>query len=572
MSPRARHDRLARWVATAGFVLATPADAQYTLVWEDEFDGIALDPAKWEAQIGDGCPSLCGWGNNELQYYRAENATVADGLLTITAREEAFGGRDYTSARLRTLGLGDWTYGRFEMRARMPIGQGLWPAFWLLHSDTTYGIWPASGEIDIMEYLGQEPTEVFGTIHYGGPDPVFASTGTQLAGGTFHDDFHTFAVEWDPTEIRWYVDGEQYACNSHWWSAGGPYPAPFDHDFHLILNLAVGGNLPGAPDGTTEFPQELVVDWVRVYQKPQAAITTLLFDGMDHADPFGNDWFVFSGIGGGGIGATTSDVDPTIGCRAALESGWGGGAGFIGGFGRTFPLDLTTPGMTHFTFWINPDADQRYTLEINLQDDDDGDDRIPPTPNGGDDEFQFEVEVGPEGPVVAGGGWQEVSIPLVDFTDDDSFHYGGNGILDPEAVSAGGNGRLINVVFAIVSPEGGAQTFRTDRWAFDDRGVLSAGAPATEVVPAIGIAAPSPFRAHDVIRLEIAEGMPVTLSIVDVSGRRVRSLVDGSLSAGTHAVSWDGRTSRGRAAPAGVYFVRVEAAAGVRGHRLVFQP
>ena len=182
------------------------------------------------------------------------------------------GGLDYTSARMRSLGKGDWTFGRMEMRAKMPIGQGLWPAFWMLSSDTSiYGAWAASGEIDIVEYIGSEPDRIFGTIHYGAsfPGNVFSSTDYFLPSGTFNDDFHVFAMEWEFGEIRWYVDGVQFASRDSWFSTGGPFPAPFDVDFHLLLNMAVGGNLPGPPDGTTVFPQEFVVDYVRVYQAAQ---------------------------------------------------------------------------------------------------------------------------------------------------------------------------------------------------------------------------------------------------------------------------------------------------------------
>ncbi|NIR36470.1 MAG: family 16 glycosylhydrolase, partial [Gammaproteobacteria bacterium] len=204
------------------------------------------------------------------------NATVADGFLTITAKEEAAGGYDYTSARMRSLGKGDWTFGRMEMRARMPIGQGLWPAFWMLPSDSVYGGWAASGEIDIVEYIGSQPNRILGTIHYGGPWPcnVYSTTSYFLPSGTFHDDFHVFAVEWELGEIRWYVDGMLYATRNSWYSTGGPFPAPFDVDFHLLLNLAVGGNLPGPPDATTVFPQEYVIDYVRVYQLPPAVAIT----------------------------------------------------------------------------------------------------------------------------------------------------------------------------------------------------------------------------------------------------------------------------------------------------------
>ncbi|UCE02209.1 MAG: family 16 glycosylhydrolase [Candidatus Latescibacterota bacterium] len=460
------------WLGTLlALLFACPVWGQsYQLVWEEEFEGTQLDPAKWDAQVGDGCPQLCGWGNNELQYYRAENATVADGFLTITALEETFGGYDYTSARIRTKTLGDWTYGRFEMRAKMPIGRGLWPAFWMLPTDEVYGTWAASGEIDIMECLGQQPDRVFGTIHFGGTFPANQSSSNSftLGAGTFNDDFHEFALEWDPCEMRWYVDGNLYATQTDWFSDGGPYPAPFDQRFHLLLNVAVGGNLPGPPDASTQFPQQMVVDYVRVYQQEDFSACIVEFDGMDHANPFGNGWFEFSGsVGGGGIGANEVDLPPIDGCRASLQSGWGSGGrpGFFGGFGRTRPLDLTD--LTHFTLWIHPDPGQEYTLEINLQEDDDGDGTIPGTPDGADDEFQFDCLVSAAGPhAISGGGWQRLSIPLASFVDDNSFHFGGNGILDPFPVAAGGNGELINVVIAVISTSGSDVTFRTDRWAF----------------------------------------------------------------------------------------------------------
>lgn len=260
------------------FLLALPAcTSQHTepqsqemnLVWADEFDGTELDLAKWSIQTGDGCPALCGWGNNEHQWYTTENHKVADGMLTLTARREERNGKAYTSTRIRTLNKGDWRYGRFEMRARLPRGQGIWPAFWMLPSDNShYGTWAASGEIDIMEMVGHEPNRVHGTIHYGGawPDNQSTSNVVTLPSGTFNDDFHVFALEWDTAALRWYLDDELFATVTDWSSTSAPYPAPFDVDFHILLNLAVGGNWPGPPDATTGFPQDFVIDYVRVYQ------------------------------------------------------------------------------------------------------------------------------------------------------------------------------------------------------------------------------------------------------------------------------------------------------------------
>ncbi len=465
------------WIVVTALGGACAAELDYQLVWADEFDGAGVDPGKWSFQTGDGCPDLCGWGNNELEYYRPENAIVTGGRLTITAREENFGGRNYTSARMRTIDLGDWIYGRFEMRATMPTGQGLWPAFWMLSTDDSYGGWASSGEIDIMEYLGHNTNEVSGAIHYGGswPDNVFWSEGFTLPTGNFDDSMHDFALEWSPHELRWYVDGEQYSCQSHWTSAGGGYPAPFDEQFHIILNMAVGGNLPGNPDQTTSFPQDLVVDHVRVYQRPEFAECEILFDGMDHNAPYGaNGWFTFNGNGGGGISGS-GDLPPG-GCNASLDAGYGSGgvAGFFGGFGRTSPRDLT--GMTHFDFWINPDAGQDYVLEINLLDDDNGDDSISATPDGQDDEYQFNCHVSPTGPcAIAGGGWQLVSIPLTDFSDDNSYHFGGNGIFDPFPVGGGGNGQLVEVILALVSNSGADINFTTDSWLFTNESTSISG-------------------------------------------------------------------------------------------------
>lgn len=258
------------------------------LVWSDEFDGTELDTfSKWSYQVGDGTSEGLprGWGNGELQWYTDQNTKVEDGMLTITARKETVEpGFQYTSSRIRTKYRAEWTYGRMEMRAKVPIGKGLWPAFWMLPSDPfIYGTWAASGEIDIMEYIGSEPDTVFGTIHYGGQWPGNSFTGEEykLPSGRFSDDFHEFAIEWEENEIRWYVDDILYATQTEWNSTGGPYPAPFDVDFHFLLNLAVGGNLPGAPNNETEFPAEYMIDYVRVYKetdKPSFSINAGLND------------------------------------------------------------------------------------------------------------------------------------------------------------------------------------------------------------------------------------------------------------------------------------------------------
>ncbi|MBR9919222.1 MAG: glycoside hydrolase family 16 protein [Bacteroidetes bacterium] len=246
----------------------------YEMVWNDEFDGDVIDTEKWSYDLGDGCdisPDLCGWGNNELQYYtdRSENAYVSNGNLIIRAIKENppyLGEHQYTSARLVTKNKGDWKYGRMDIRARLPIGQGLWPAIWMLPTDTIYGGWPKSGEIDIMEYIGQEPSRVFGTIHYGNENWQYNSQGLELESGTFNDDFHVFSVIWNENCIQFQMDGINVG-DPNTRSTTLPQTFPFDQRFHMLLNVAVGGNLPGNPDATTSFPQVMQVDYVRVYQK-----------------------------------------------------------------------------------------------------------------------------------------------------------------------------------------------------------------------------------------------------------------------------------------------------------------
>lgn len=269
---------LAAWLLLLGVAVARP---NYSIVsWYDEFDGPTIDPARWTYDLGTGSNvGLVGWGNNELQYYtdRTTNARVANGLLEITARRESYGGMDYTSARLTTRGKFSQTGGRYEIRAALPLGQGFWPAFWMLPADSAYGGWAASGEIDILEARGQHPSRIENTIHYGGAWPNNTSTGrafTLPAGGSIAD-FHTYALEWDlaPTpSLRWYVDDRLSWSTQQWWTTAGEYPAPFDRPFHLLLNLAVGGNYVGPPDGSTPFPASMKVDYVRVYDVAPAEV------------------------------------------------------------------------------------------------------------------------------------------------------------------------------------------------------------------------------------------------------------------------------------------------------------
>jgi len=241
---------------------ASQTPPAWLLVWHDEFDGAVLDTTKWVRETGGN-----GWGNAELEFYtdRVENARLENGYLVIEARHEPFGNQAYTSARLKTQGLGAWKYGRIEARIQIPRGQGLWPAFWMLGDDIAQVGWPTCGEIDIMENIGKEPRTVHGTVH--GPNYSGAngnSSAYALTSGAFADSFHVFAIEWQPTVIQWFVDGTLYKT-----VLPGDLPGRwvYDHPFFILLNVAVGGYWPGNPDSTTVFPQTMRVDYVRVYQR-----------------------------------------------------------------------------------------------------------------------------------------------------------------------------------------------------------------------------------------------------------------------------------------------------------------
>ena len=242
-----------------------------TLVWADELDAGQLDPEVWFFETGDGSQyGIPGWGNNELQYYLPKNARLENGLLVIEARAEATNGFNYTSARINTRDRFAFRYGRIEARMRLPGGQGIWPAFWLLPQDDPYGSWAASGEIDIMEAVnlgGSGGNEVHGTIHYGGswPDNVYSSRSYTVPEDAT-TGFHTYALEWDADQLRWYVDGQLYSMLNNWYSTAAGFPAPFDQPFYILLNVAVGGNFPGSPNSSTVFPVTMEVDWVRVYE------------------------------------------------------------------------------------------------------------------------------------------------------------------------------------------------------------------------------------------------------------------------------------------------------------------
>lgn len=233
------------------------------LVWADEFEGNTLNLENWTFEIGRGAN---GWGNNEFQYYTdGENATVENGFLTIEARRDP--DENFTSTRIKTQDKQTFTYGRVDIRAKLPKGQGIWPALWMLGNDIPDQGWPACGEIDIMELVGHEPSTVHGTVHWG-IDPAqhkYKGNRYRLEGEDFSEQFHVFSIYWEANNIYWYVDDVIYYSIGIADMEGQPYP--FNDTFFFLFNIAVGGDWPGSPDDTTVFPQQMVVDYVRVFQQ-----------------------------------------------------------------------------------------------------------------------------------------------------------------------------------------------------------------------------------------------------------------------------------------------------------------
>jgi beta-glucanase (GH16 family) len=247
---------------------ATPISAPpgWKLVWHEEFDGAAIDKANWTYNLGAG-----GWGNGEAQFYtdRPENARIENGLLIIEARQEKYEGSYYTSARLKTQGLQEFQYGRIEARIKVPSGAGLWSAFWMLGADCNGIIgpgsnWPDCGEIDIMEYVGREPDLVIGTAHGPGYSGALGLSKWNRQKYNIADDFHTYAIEWQPGKITWFYDGAEYFTLTP--ADMGDRKWVFEHPFFIILNLALGGTFGGVIGLDTVFPAQMQVDYVRVFQ------------------------------------------------------------------------------------------------------------------------------------------------------------------------------------------------------------------------------------------------------------------------------------------------------------------
>jgi beta-glucanase (GH16 family) len=597
--------------------IAPAAHADYSLVWSDEFDGGSLNTSNWTIDIGDGCPDLCGWGNEELEYYRAQNVDVVDGNLVLTTREEYYGGRYFTSGKVHTRDKQSFLYGRIEARAKIPTGGGMWPAFWMMPQDDAYGGWAASGEIDIME-SANATNWIDGTIHYGGSWPANQySGGSYNPGGTnFADDYHTYAIEWEPEEIRWYVDDVLYSTKHSWlwYSDGAPGNplAPFDQDFYLILNAAIGGTYTGCTYPgciTADLPQEFLIDYVRVYQEttnisPMAVITSPTegdnppagdieisaeasdsdgsivtvefyegenYLGEDTSAPYSFTWYsvpvgchsiVAKAIDdGGSFGTDTANITVGIGCGQEPYFG----TPFVtptkieaedfdlGGEGVAY--HDTSPGNTGNAYRTSEDVDVQVCTDA----------------GGGYNlgwviesewlEYTIDVPAAGEYPI-------EVRVA--------SQSIGGKFHLEFDGFNKTGD--------VIVPVTGGWQTWQTvSTTAMLDAGVqllkfvpivegfninyieilegTLVDAPDLPVVSSVlHPCFPNPFNPVTTISFDLYESASVNLAIYDVAGKLVRELITGEAKdAGRHEVIWNGRDDSGRIASAGIYLYKLDA-------------
>jgi len=602
-------------IVVAGFI--TPTYATFSLVWSDEFNGTSLDTGNWSYDIGDGCPSLCGWGNNELQYYRSENVTVTGGNLVITAKNESYGGSSFTSGKVHTRAKHSFLYGRIEMRAKIPTGGGMWPAFWMMPQDDVYGGWAASGEIDIME-SSNATTQVGGALHYGDnyPDNTSTSGSYTLGGTNFADDFHIYAVEWEADTMRWYVDGTLFMTrtSAQWYTNAAPEnnQAPFDQEFYIILNAAVGGWYTGCTDPgciTADLPQEFLVDYVRVYEDidnfpPTVAITA---PATGSTVPAGD--LV--------IDATASDADGSV---ATVEF-YDGGA-YLG-------EDTTSP----YTFTWNSVPDGCYTIIAKAIDDlgasaqdavdvtvGDGCGQEPyhgspfalPTrieaedfDLGGEGVAYHDIDSGNSGGqyrttedvdieacsdvgggynvgwiepgewleytvIVAAAGEYTIEARVATLNPLRRFHVEFNGIdkTGDIAVPLTGSWQNWESVSATVTLEAGTQVMKfvptTNGFNLNYFDIVVEAVADVPDQRSVGHVLhpcyPNPFNPSTTISYDLESPAIVSLTVYDMAGRLVRTLVAAeSSSAGRHEVVWNGRDETGQIAAAGVYFYRLDA-------------
>ncbi len=604
-----------------------PALAAWTMVWSDEFSGATLNTANWSYAVGNGCPDLCGWGNNELEYYRSQNVTVSDGYLVITTKAENYGGANFTSGRIHSRGKQSFLYGRVEMRAKLPTGGGMWPAFWMMPQDDVYGGWASSGELDIME-SSNGTTTVGGALHYGGTYPSNTSTSGSysLGGDNFADQFHIYAVEWEEGEIRWYVDDALFMTrtSSQWWSAGAPSnpEAPFDQEFYLLLNTAVGGWYTGCTDAscvTADLPQQYLVDYVRVYEdidnfppevtviSPAAGSTVpagnVVFEiqasdsdgtvmgvefyhdgtylGVDTSYPYGFVWTdvadgcyqvtVVATDNRGTTGQTTVDLTVGLGCG---QLPYADQAFALPGRLEAEDFDLGGEGVAlHDLDATNQGGEYRLDEGVDIEacSDADGGYNVGWIRTGEWVEYTVDVPT-------AGRYFVDVRVAAQDADKSFQLLFNGEDKSGVLTVPHTGAWQTWDQVTGELNLEAGVQTMRLVPLA-DDFNLnyfefradpLSDAPPAQAAGSRLLPCYPNPFNPSTTVAFEVAEPQTVSLTIFDMSGRLVRRLLtDEDSLPGRHEVVWNGRDEAGRSVATGTYLYRLQAGDFSQSRRMV---
>jgi beta-glucanase (GH16 family) len=366
------------------------AQCKGNLIWSDEFNGSSLDLTKWTYDLGNGCPGLCGWGNSEKEYYTNQNVNVTGGYLYLTAINQnnyAGSGTNYTSGKIHTRGKFDRTYGRFEARIMLPAGVGMWPAFWLLPTSNVYGGWPTSGEIDIMENRGDQPNFMGSTLHYGNawPANLYDSNGWNLPNGqSMMADFHIFAVEWTAADMKFYVDGaliktETKSPNSLNPASNNAVVWPWDQNFYIILNLALGGWYSGNPTDAAilasgGFPKSMLVDYVRVYDMaaatskipfgPPSSVAVSLpgkIEAENYDDGCENYSYNDFDIGNNGnvYRFDNVDIEACTDVGGGYDIGWGNAGDWT-----EYTVNIASAGNYNFTFRTAGDANVTSTATL----------------------------------------------------------------------------------------------------------------------------------------------------------------------------------------------------------------
>ena len=609
------------------FVFCTAGYADLSLVWSDEFDGTSLDIDNWTIDIGDGCPDLCGWGNNELEYYRPENVAVADGYLTLTAREEFYGGRYFTSGKVLTRDKQYFRYGRIEMRAKIPTGGGMWPAFWMMPQDDVYGGWAASGEIDIME-SASETTWIDGTIHFGGEWPNNAYSGGAYAPGgvNFADDFHVYAIEWEPEEIRWYVDDVLYSTKYYWqwYSEGDPDNplAPFDQDFFIILNAAVGGDYTGCTYPgciTADLPQEYIIDYVRVYQDTGNVAPTVTITSPAEGDnpPAGDITITATAADTDGVVATVEFFDDTYylgedttppytivwpavadGCYSIVARAIDDNGAF-----STDTADITVgDGCGQAPFLGSPFV---LPTRIEGEDFDVGGEGVAyhdTDPGNNGNQYRLEEDVDVQTCSDVGGGynlgwvieseWLEyaVVVPVTGEYPVDIrvaaqyvggvFHleFNGENKTGDVVVPVTGGWQTWTTVSATATLDAGTyvmrfvptdEGFNVNYFEFQPPTTVTVpDRPPTDVV--LHPCYPNPFNPLTTVSYDLPRQSTISVRVYDLAGRLVQVLVDDvTQSPGRHTATWAGRDSRGMAMTSGTYFCRLEVGGRIETMRMM---